>query len=345
MSLPVVASTPIPVRGATLAGARWEFNLTDLALLVFSVASSGITSPLTKVHVDWGDGEVEVTDPRPIGREFRYTHSYAEAGDYVITVRATNDDGEVSAPNPTPVRVIESRKSVTSPARRWVGLALPNATISATLQSVTTIVPPEMVSISAQALAGANFIVVDGRAELFALNAQVTIIQPGKLITMGRVVYRDLNVVKLDAELNANYDPVLTRVEVRSNGTSLSMARKVNTDIPWNFPTSFDATLVKAAVRMILATATGERVMLPEFGSGLHRIPFEQNDLIVESLVRGATADAIQKWEPRATVDEVKITRQDNDITVSIRLGLSNDPQGAFDINFSLNSQTNVNLP
>lgn len=343
MSLPIVIAgsppDPIPLKNGTLAGTRWELNVTEVAIIAFAVSSSGNASPLTAVTVNWGDGAVERTEFRPIARLFQYVHQYELPGDYVVTVTATNTDGETSTTYTTPLRIRESRKSVTNPVRRWAGLALPNASIRETLQSVEGNNTAEIVSLGTEAAVGQNFIVVDGREELFLPSAQVTITQPGKLITMARVLSSNLNIIQLDAELNDTYSPVSALVEVRHATTISAMRRSTNNDVAWAFPSTFDATLVKAAVRMLLATRKKERVMLPDFGSDLHRIPFEQNDQIVESLVRRATIEAIQKWEPRAAVELFTMERIENEIQVKLTLVLSNDPQAAFDINFSLSTQ------
>jgi phage baseplate assembly protein W len=66
-------------------------------------------------------------------------------------------------------------------------------------------------------------------------------------------------------------------------------------------------TLVKCSIHQILGTKIGERVMLPEFGSRLHELQFEPIDDVTIALARVYTIEAIEKWEPRAELNDVDI--------------------------------------
>jgi len=62
---------------------------------------------------------------------------------------------------------------------------------------------------------------------------------------------------------------------------------------------------VDAALRLILSTAPGERVMRPDFGCGIWDLlfaPVEPNTL---GLMVQAVREAVGRWEPRVTVDNV----------------------------------------
>jgi uncharacterized protein len=60
-----------------------------------------------------------------------------------------------------------------------------------------------------------------------------------------------------------------------------------------------------AAIRMILSTAPGERVMRPTFGCTLWEHVFAPMDAGTLGLVEKAVDDALGRWEPRIEVEDV----------------------------------------
>src|SRR5262245_48358206 len=83
----------------------------------------------------------------------------------------------------------------------------------------------------------------------------------------------------------------------------------------WAFPASPDATGniemsayeedVRQAVRIILGTAQGERVMRPDFGAGLRELVFSPINTTTMALVRHRVEEALVDWEPR--IDNVTV--------------------------------------
>jgi phage baseplate assembly protein W len=80
--------------------------------------------------------------------------------------------------------------------------------------------------------------------------------------------------------------------------------------VGWSFPVatdpaSGDAALsaydrdVKEAIRIILQTARGERVMRPRFGCGIHDLVFEDISATTLFAVEAAVRDALVTYEPR----------------------------------------------
>lgn len=59
---------------------------------------------------------------------------------------------------------------------------------------------------------------------------------------------------------------------------------------------------VEQAIRLILSTAPGERVMRPEFGCGIHRYAFSTVDTTTLTVIEDEVRDALAKWEPRIEV-------------------------------------------
>ena len=74
--------------------------------------------------------------------------------------------------------------------------------------------------------------------------------------------------------------------------------------------------------------------MLPEFGSLLHDIPFEQNDFITESMTRQYVIEAIRDWEPRAEIIDTTISGEGHDIVVSVSIKVNTN---TFAIDFTIN--------
>jgi uncharacterized protein len=80
--------------------------------------------------------------------------------------------------------------------------------------------------------------------------------------------------------------------------------------IGWSFPVSLDpvggdvalssyARDVKEAIRIILHTAPGERVMRPKFGCGIHEIVFEEISTTTVFALEARIRDALIVYEPR----------------------------------------------
>lgn len=106
----------------------------------------------------------------------------------------------------------------------------------------------------------------------------------------------------------------------------------------WAFPVSIapggDVTIaeyeedVRQAILIILQTEPGERVMRPEFGTGLRGLVFEPINTTTIALARHRVEQALLRWEPRIDQVEVAITadppRGRLDITVHYRVRRTN---------------------
>jgi len=65
---------------------------------------------------------------------------------------------------------------------------------------------------------------------------------------------------------------------------------------------------IKSDLLLLLLTAPGERVMLPDFGTDLRRLVFEPNDTILEQQAVDIIAAAIRAWEPRVVIEQIEVT-------------------------------------
>jgi len=62
---------------------------------------------------------------------------------------------------------------------------------------------------------------------------------------------------------------------------------------------------IRQAVRIILETSPGERVMRPDFGAGLRALAFEPLNTTTMALARHRVEEALTRWEPR--IDSVTV--------------------------------------
>ncbi|MEZ5234018.1 MAG: GPW/gp25 family protein [Acidimicrobiales bacterium] len=76
---------------------------------------------------------------------------------------------------------------------------------------------------------------------------------------------------------------------------------------------------IDAAIRSIIGTAPGERLMRPEFGCRIWDLLFEPINDNTLGLMAQAVRDAMSQWEPRAELEAVEVTPDpDRDGTVLI---------------------------
>jgi phage baseplate assembly protein W len=64
---------------------------------------------------------------------------------------------------------------------------------------------------------------------------------------------------------------------------------------------------VEESVYLILGTARGERVMLPNFGCGIHDLVFQPNNAATVALVTNEVLTSLVQWEKRIDVLDVRV--------------------------------------
>jgi phage baseplate assembly protein W len=88
--------------------------------------------------------------------------------------------------------------------------------------------------------------------------------------------------------------------------------------VGWKFPVRVDETTgrvrtsayeedIQEAIRIIIMTRKGERVMRPEFGCGLQDYIFAGMDYDTATQMRLEVQRALTDWEPRITEVEVQV--------------------------------------
>ena len=91
----------------------------------------------------------------------------------------------------------------------------------------------------------------------------------------------------------------------------------------WAFPVAVDQrgrialasqeTDIEQSIRIILLTPKGQRMMRPDFGCHIHELVFAQNDGATAGLAVHYVTEALNMWEPRIKVLEVKASTDDTD--------------------------------
>jgi hypothetical protein len=92
----------------------------------------------------------------------------------------------------------------------------------------------------------------------------------------------------------------------------------------WKFPIEVDPATgrimqaqyeddIAEAIRIIIWTSRGERIMRPDFGCGIERYLFESSDDTTLRLIESEVADAIRNWEPRVDQVQVRVERDARD--------------------------------
>lgn len=65
---------------------------------------------------------------------------------------------------------------------------------------------------------------------------------------------------------------------------------------------------IEQSIRIILGTVPGERVMRPEFGCRAYELLFAPMNAATEGLMIYYVEQALGRWEPRISVQEVKVS-------------------------------------
>lgn len=73
--------------------------------------------------------------------------------------------------------------------------------------------------------------------------------------------------------------------------------------------TTYEAA--KSNLRNLLLTARGERIMQPEFGTGLHELLFEPFDSLYETKLQERITESVSFWLPYITIENIEVDMSD----------------------------------
>ncbi|MGB0113077.1 MAG: GPW/gp25 family protein [Ilumatobacteraceae bacterium] len=85
------------------------------------------------------------------------------------------------------------------------------------------------------------------------------------------------------------------------------IAFPLRVDQSGSIATSSGPADLDSSIRMILTTAPGERLMRPAFGCKIWELLFEPINANTLGLMSEAVREAIGRWEPRVTLDDVRL--------------------------------------
>ena len=106
----------------------------------------------------------------------------------------------------------------------------------------------------------------------------------------------------------------------------------VETDATGTIALVSGATEIEQAMYLVLATAPGERPMRPDFGCAIHDFVFAPADATTAGLIAFEVRAALDRWEPRIEVQEVRVDFSAADegtlhIQIGYRIRGSYDPR------------------
>ena len=81
-----------------------------------------------------------------------------------------------------------------------------------------------------------------------------------------------------------------------------------------------DSDLIRQSLEQIIMTGRNERVMRPDFGSGVLRFIFENNDDLLDELIRAEVTSAIGRFEPRVAIQDIVIEKDAEKALVTITI-------------------------
>ncbi|ANW22550.1 GPW/gp25 family protein [Streptomyces clavuligerus] len=94
----------------------------------------------------------------------------------------------------------------------------------------------------------------------------------------------------------------------------------------WSFPLRIDPgggialvrrdREIEESMRLVLATAPGERPMRPEFGCAVHDLVFAPVNDATAGRIQHEVRTSLDRWEPRIEVRDVTVTPAPDDPTV-----------------------------
>jgi phage baseplate assembly protein W len=87
---------------------------------------------------------------------------------------------------------------------------------------------------------------------------------------------------------------------------------------------------IDQAIRIVLSTAPGQRVMRPNFGCRLHDLVFMPNNTHTAVLARRYVEEALGMWEPRIIVHQVE-TQPDPDNGARLLIAIEYEVKATHD--------------
>lgn len=104
---------------------------------------------------------------------------------------------------------------------------------------------------------------------------------------------------------------------------------------------------INESIKAILSTRVGERFFMPQFGSKLYTINFQQNSYISCDLAVVYVKEALLNWEKRIVVDSVDVTMDfdSNQVLISVSYHIKNsNVQGSYVYPYNIGSDGTIDV-
>ena len=75
---------------------------------------------------------------------------------------------------------------------------------------------------------------------------------------------------------------------------------------------------INQSLFILFETPKGSRLMLPEFGSDIHRYKFEPLDKVLMERIKSAIQRDVKRWIPYISIDDIEFLTEDNFIDNNI---------------------------
>ena len=88
----------------------------------------------------------------------------------------------------------------------------------------------------------------------------------------------------------------------------------------------------KSNIKNLLLTKKGERVMQPNFGSGLQELLFDFNDELLSTKIEETITTALENWLPYVVVQQINVNQSNdnkdrNTVSITISFNVRNSPE------------------
>jgi len=107
-------------------------------------------------------------------------------------------------------------------------------------------------------------------------------------------------------------------IPFRLTGPILPLDASLPNRDTWMLDTGTDAAVLESSLKSLLLTTKGERLHVPDFGTNLRALVFNQNTDELVSIAHENISTAIARWEPRVRLLRTQASREDNVVTITI---------------------------
>lgn len=104
----------------------------------------------------------------------------------------------------------------------------------------------------------------------------------------------------------------------------------------WNFDIARDLVTVESAIKHLLLTTRGERIMDPEYGTNITSYVFEPDDSVTCAMIQQDVMSAIERYAPFVAVQSIVINRKNSRNTIQVEIQLISTPaKQSFQVNLA----------